>query len=91
MKIDVWRILVVYKFGGIYCDIDMHPTAVVNETYPITKRDDAFFLTDAVSQKHLTTNRIISAVLTLSQIEEQTVTVVFCNVPTTSNCILHNA
>jgi len=56
MKVDVWRILVVYKFGGIYCDIDMHPTVVVNETYPITTSDDAFFLTDFVSHKHLTTN-----------------------------------
>lgn len=56
MKVDVWRILVVFKFGGIYSDIDIHPTVVVNETYPITTSDEAFFLTDFVSQKHLTTN-----------------------------------
>ena len=56
MKVDVWRLLIVFKFGGIYSDIDIHPTVVVNETYPITSSDEAIFLTDFVSQKHLTTN-----------------------------------
>ena len=55
MKVEVWRIFIVYKFRGIYCDIDIHPTVVVNETYPITG-ENPFYLTDFVSQKHLTTN-----------------------------------
>ncbi|KAL3779247.1 hypothetical protein ACHAW5_008533 [Stephanodiscus triporus] len=47
MKIDVWRILVVYVFGGLYCDADMYPTKLMTETYPIALSDDSFFLSDA--------------------------------------------
>ena len=49
MKIDVWRILVVYMFGGIYCDADIGPTKSMTEESPITDGDDAFFLSDGVS------------------------------------------
>jgi len=49
MKIDIWRILVVYMFGGIYCDADMYPTELMTETFPITSSDDSFFLSDSVS------------------------------------------
>jgi hypothetical protein len=49
MKIDVWRILVVYMFGGIYCDADSGPTKSMTEESPITASDDAFFLSDGVS------------------------------------------
>ncbi len=51
MKIDIWRILIVYKLGGLYCDIDMYPTELMNETHPITSSDDSFFLSDAVRQQ----------------------------------------
>ena len=49
MKIDVWRILVVYMFGGIYCDADIGPTKSMTEESPITDGDDALFLSDGVS------------------------------------------
>ena len=47
MKIDVWRILIVYKYGGIYSDIDHYPGSKLSETDPIQPDDEAFFLSDA--------------------------------------------
>ncbi|KAL7515796.1 hypothetical protein ACHAWX_000872 [Stephanocyclus meneghinianus] len=47
MKIDVWRILVVYLFGGIYSDIDVPPGPSFNENSPIKVDDEAFFFSDA--------------------------------------------
>jgi hypothetical protein len=46
MKIDVWRILLLHKYGGVYSDIDNWPLSAFNET---TIRTDlsAFFFTDA--------------------------------------------
>jgi hypothetical protein len=44
MKIDVWRILVVYKYGGIYTDIDNWPGPELNDTFPI-EPDYSFFAT----------------------------------------------
>jgi len=46
MKIDVWRVLLLYKYGGVYSDIDNWPLASFNET---TIRTDlsAFFFNDA--------------------------------------------
>ncbi|CAB9523014.1 glycosyltransferase [Seminavis robusta] len=46
MKIDVWRMLVVYKYGGIYTDVDNRPSDALNEHSPIKVDDDAFFLSD---------------------------------------------
>jgi len=44
MKVDVWRILVVYRFGGIYSDIDnIPPEFFKNGT--IINPDDTFFAT----------------------------------------------
>jgi hypothetical protein len=58
MKIDIWRILVVYMFGGIYCDADMYPTELMTETFPITSSDDSLFLSDAVSHGFIGHQRI---------------------------------
>jgi hypothetical protein len=44
MKIDVWRMLVIYKYGGIYTDIDNWPGPEMNDTFPI-KPLDSFFAT----------------------------------------------
>ncbi len=33
MTIDVWRLLVLYKYGGIYSDIDLWPEEEFNEDY----------------------------------------------------------
>ncbi|CAB9517527.1 glycosyltransferase [Seminavis robusta] len=46
MKIDVWRILVVYLYGGMYTDIDVWPSTQFTETQPIGVNDDAFFMSD---------------------------------------------
>lgn len=47
MRIDVWRLLIIYRFGGLYTDVDMFPTEKFTETEPIKVDDDAFFLSDA--------------------------------------------
>ena len=49
MKIDVWRILVIYGYGGLYCDSDMYPKEGFTESSPISADDQAFFASDAVS------------------------------------------
>lgn len=49
MKIDVWRILVVYRYGGIYADIDVWPGRDFTEK-TIEPQDEAFFLSDADSR-----------------------------------------
>ena len=46
MKIDIWRILVLYRYGGFYTDIDNWPGPKVNDW--IEERDTAFFVSDAV-------------------------------------------
>ena len=47
MKIDVWRILIIYKYGGIYTDIDMIPGELLSEISPIQPDDEAVFLSDS--------------------------------------------
>lgn len=47
MLIDLWRILVVYRYGGLYSDIDVWPTAAFTEEALIQPDDQAFFLSDA--------------------------------------------
>jgi hypothetical protein len=45
MKIDIWRILVTYYYGGLYTDIDVTPGSSFNSQ--TIKPDDTFFtLTD---------------------------------------------
>ena len=46
MKIDVWRLLVVYRYGGIYSDIDGWPNVAFSED-TITPTDQAVFMSDA--------------------------------------------
>ncbi|GFH55421.1 hypothetical protein CTEN210_11897 [Chaetoceros tenuissimus] len=45
MKIDLWRTLILYKYGGVYSDIDMWPSEIFTEK---TIRNDlsAFFFVD---------------------------------------------
>lgn len=45
MKIDVWRVLILYKYGGVYTDIDNWPSNIFSES---TIRSDlsAFFFVD---------------------------------------------
>lgn len=46
MKVDLWRVLVLWKFGGLYSDADNLPTAAFNES--IMHPDASFFsLSDA--------------------------------------------
>lgn len=37
MKADLWRILVIYQFGGIYSDIDTYPTRPIDQWLPLDK------------------------------------------------------
>ena len=46
MRIDIWRLLIVYRYGGMYTDIDIWPTAAFREA-TIKHDDQAFFLRDA--------------------------------------------
>ena len=32
MTIDIWRVLILYKYGGVYSDIDNWPEDIMNET-----------------------------------------------------------
>jgi mannosyltransferase OCH1-like enzyme len=44
--IDLWRLLVLWKYGGIYADLDTSPVpSLFNET-TISEEDDAFFVVD---------------------------------------------
>ena len=45
MKIDIWRVLVLYKFGGLYFDADIVPDKLTEET--INPDSSWFSLTDA--------------------------------------------
>ena len=46
--IDVWRILVLWEYGGIFADIDTSPVPdLFNET-TITSNDDAFFVVETL-------------------------------------------
>jgi|AntRauTorckE5430_2_1112549.scaffolds.fasta_scaffold03680_1 mannosyltransferase OCH1-like enzyme len=47
MKIDIWRVLILYKYGGIYTDLDVWPLDTFNETSIRTPDLSAFFLTDS--------------------------------------------
>jgi hypothetical protein len=49
MTVDVWRILVVYRYGGIYCDIDTVPTWNWRSASPLlsTQSNDFVAFTDA--------------------------------------------
>lgn len=44
IKADIWRILVLWEYGGIYADLDSRPN-IFNAT-TIASDDDAFFLVD---------------------------------------------
>lgn len=46
VKADVWRILVLWEYGGIYTDIDNRPALFNADT--ITAEDDAFFVMDVL-------------------------------------------
>jgi hypothetical protein len=45
MKIDIWRVLVLYKFGGLYFDADIFPDKLTEDT--INPGSSWFSLTDA--------------------------------------------
>lgn len=46
MKIDIWRILIVYLFGGLYTDVDVTPASWFNAS-TIHPNDTFFALSDA--------------------------------------------
>jgi mannosyltransferase OCH1-like enzyme len=46
MTIDIWRVLILYKYGGIYTDIDNWPEDAMNENL-IPKNVSGFFLSDS--------------------------------------------
>jgi hypothetical protein len=46
VKVDIWRVLVLYKYGGIYSDMDNGPGVKLTED-AIQPNDSAFFLSDS--------------------------------------------
>ena len=42
--IDVWRLLVLWEYGGIYADMDTSPVPELFNGDTITADDDAFFV-----------------------------------------------
>lgn len=46
MRIDIWRILILYKYGGFYSDFDVSPGPLLTES-TIKSNDSAFFLSDS--------------------------------------------
>ena len=48
--IDIWRLLVLYKHGGVYIDTDIRPTAQFHERI-ILPTSRAFFLTDSANHR----------------------------------------
>mmetsp|Transcript_25201 Transcript_25201/g.37322 ORF Transcript_25201/g.37322 Transcript_25201/m.37322 type:complete len:449 (-) Transcript_25201:168-1514(-) len=89
MRIDVWRVLILYKYGGVYSDIDNWPTDAFKES---TIRSDlsGFFFQDAytrpsqwfmaVEPHHplmgLAMNRIILNVMNLGNLRKPQVVLV---------------
>jgi hypothetical protein len=81
MRIDLWRMLIVYRYGGMYTDIDNWPTQEFVEA-TIKHEDQAFFLRDgwgrpsqwlfAMAPRHpiayFTINEIIKRVLNLTNV-----------------------
>jgi len=54
MKVDLWRLLVIYKYGGIYSDIDnipinMHDELFIDKLHP----DDSFYSANDISRRPL--------------------------------------
>mmetsp|Transcript_26539 Transcript_26539/g.31309 ORF Transcript_26539/g.31309 Transcript_26539/m.31309 type:complete len:366 (+) Transcript_26539:60-1157(+) len=49
MRIDIWRLLVLYKYGGFYSDFDVAPDENVDESLVETS-DTGFFLSDGWSR-----------------------------------------
>lgn len=47
IKVDIWRLLIVYKYGGLYSDIDRRPGPLMREGTGLLETDQAFFLADA--------------------------------------------
>jgi mannosyltransferase OCH1-like enzyme len=46
--IDLWRLLVLWKFGGIYADLDSSPVPSRFNATTITPEDDAFFVLETL-------------------------------------------
>jgi len=49
MTVDIWRVLILYKYGGIYTDIDNSPTQKFDESL-IPDDVSAFFFTDSANR-----------------------------------------
>lgn len=89
MKIDIWRILILYKYGGVYTDIDNWPTDAFQES---TIRSDlsGFFFHDGRQRPsqwfmavepvhpfmHLAMSHIIQNVLDMTRLPKPMVTLV---------------
>ena len=46
VMVDIWRILVLYRYGGLYSDIDNWPLQPFTEDEPIQQDDSAMFFSD---------------------------------------------
>ena len=58
LKADIWRYLVLWKYGGIYADLDTQPTILFNTTNPIIQdSDDGWFV---VEQFHILSQYVMA-------------------------------
>ena len=46
VMVDIWRVLVLYRYGGLYSDIDNWPLQPFTENDPIQQDDSAMFFSD---------------------------------------------
>ena len=47
-KADIWRLLVLWEYGGIYTDIDNAPEPLFKNGTAIANEDDSFFVMDRI-------------------------------------------
>ena len=47
-KADLWRLLVLWEYGGIYTDIDNAPGPLFKNGTAITEEDDSFFVMERI-------------------------------------------
>ena len=57
IKADFWRVCILYKYGGIYIDCDIHPLRDLDELF----KKDYFFVTWHNDKKKLPYNAVIGS------------------------------
>jgi len=53
IKADIWRVLVLWEYGGIYADIDVSPRSQRFDSHSINPDDDGLFFTESIGPFYL--------------------------------------